>query len=372
MKKDDGQLIAAKRAYRNASDEGNRQEEARWANVIGDIFKNRGEYVEALKWFRLDYEVSTKYLPEKHLLPTCQSLGEVYLRLQQFQDALIYQKKHLDLAKDSDDLVEQQRASTQLGRTYHKMFLKSEVDQTSLRNAKKYFISAMKLAHTLKESNKLTFLKEYIDAHNNIGMVEMDLDNLEEAEKMLTKGLQICDEEEVVENVDGRMRLHHNLGNIYMELRKWDKARIHIEKDIVICKNIGHCQGEAKGYINLGELHYRVQKYEDAILCYEKAMNLAKCMDGEYALANQIQENIETVKEATKVMEDLKKEEQNFKKLIRNMVNARGTSGERKCLLPQNASLDRLIEKSSITSAWKKVLKVLCLLGRKLDRVKIT
>ncbi|KAI7745668.1 hypothetical protein M8C21_011533 [Ambrosia artemisiifolia] len=354
MKRDDGQLIAAKRAYRNASEEGNRQEEARWANVIGDVLKNRGEYVEALKWLRLDYEVSIKYLPEKHLLPTCQSLGEVYLRLQHFEDALIYQKKHLDLAKDADDLVEQQRASTQLGRTYHEMFLKSENDQTSLRNAKKYFISAMKLAHTLKKSNKLTFLKEYIDAHNNIGMVEMDLDNLEEAEKMLTKGLQICDEEEVVENDDGRTRLHHNLGNVYMELRKWDKARIHIEKDIVICKNIGHCQGEAKGYINLGELHYRVQKYEDAILCYEKAMNLAKSMDDEYALANQIHQNIQVVKEAIKVMEDLKKEEQNLKKLMRNMAMARGTSGERKCLLQQNASLDRLIEKSSIIFAWKK------------------
>ncbi|KAK9073265.1 hypothetical protein SSX86_007589 [Deinandra increscens subsp. villosa] len=354
MKKDDGQLITARRAYRNASEEGNRQEEARWANVIGDIFKNRGEYVEALKWFRLDYEVSTKYLPEKHLLPTCQSLGEVYLRLQHFQDALNYQKRHLDLAKDTDDLVEQQRASTQLGRTYHEMFLKSESDQTSLRNAKKYFISAMKLAHTLKKSNKHTFLKEYIDAHNNIGMVEMDLDNLEEAEKWLIKGLQICDEEEVVENDDGRTRLHHNLGNVYMELRKWDKARIHIEKDIVICKNISHCQGEAKGYINLGELHYRVQKYDDAILCYEKALSLAKCMDDEHALVDQIHQNIRTVKEATKVMEDLKKEEQNLKKLIRSMVMARGTSSERKCLLQQNASLDCLIEKSSIIFAWKK------------------
>lgn len=266
-----------------------------------------------------------------------------------------WQKKHLDLAKDADDLVEQQRATTQLGRTYHEMFLKSENDQTSLRNAKKYFMSAMKLAHTLKKSNKVSFLKEYIDAHNNIGMVEMDLDNLEEAEEMLSKGLQICDEEEVVENDDGRTRLHHNLGNVYMELRKWDKARVHIEKDIIICKNIGHCQGEAKGYINLGELHYRVQKYEEAVLCYEKAMNLAKCMDDEYALANQIHQNIETVREATKVMEDLKKEEQNLKKLTRNMVTARGTSSERKCLLQQNASLDRLIEKSSIISAWKKV-----------------
>ncbi|KAI3735773.1 hypothetical protein L6452_15286 [Arctium lappa] len=357
MKKEDVQLTTAKRAYRNASEEGNRQEEARWANVVGDILKNRGEYVEALRWFRLDYEVSIKYLPEKQLLPTCQSLGEVYLRLEHFKDALIYQKKHLELAKDTNDLVEQQRASTQLGRTYHEMFLKSDNDQTSLRNAKKYFISAMKLAQTLKESpqsNKFTFLKEYIDSHNNIGMVEMDLDNLEEAEKVLTKGLQICDEEEVVENDDGRTRLHHNLGNVYMELRRWDKARKHIEKDIVICKNIGHCQGEAKGYINLGELHYRVQKYEEATLCYQKAMNLAKSMDDEHALANQIDQNIEVVKEATKVMEDIKKEEQNLKKLTRNMVMARGTSSERKCLLEQNASLDRLIEKSSMIFAWKK------------------
>lgn len=266
----------------------------------------------------------------------------------------------MDLAKDTDDLVEQQRASTQLGRTYHEMFLKSDSDQTSLRNAKKYFVQAMKLARTLKENRRSnipnnTFVKEYIDCHNNIGMVEMDLDNLEEAEKVLTKGLQICDEEEVAENNDGRTRLHHNLGNVYMELRKWDKAKTHIEKDIVICKNIGHRQGEAKGFINLGELHYRVQKYEDAQKCYRRAMNLAKSMDDEHALVDQINQNIEIVKEATKVMEDLTKEEQNLKKLTRNMVTARGTSGERKCLLQQNASLDCLIEKSSTIFAWKKV-----------------
>ncbi|CAK9161227.1 unnamed protein product [Ilex paraguariensis] len=353
----DAQLSAAKRAYRSAEAEGNRQEEARWANVIGDILKNRGEYVEALKWLRIDYEVSVKYLPEKQLLPTCQCLGEVYLRLEYFKDALIYQKKHLELAKDANDLIEQQRASTQLGRTYHEMFLRSNDDHYSVRNAKKYFKSAMKLAQTLKQnppSNNSYFVKECIDAHNNIGMLEIDLDNLEEAQKILSKGLKICDEEEVIEDDDGRSRLHHNLGNVYMELRKWDKAREHIEKDIIICKRIGHCQGEAKGYINLGELHYRVQKYDEAILCYQKAIDLAKSMEDEDALVSQIDQNIGTVKEAIKVMDELKKEEQNFKKLTRNMEMARRTAAERKCLLQQNASLDRLIEKSSLIFAWLK------------------
>ncbi|OMO57086.1 Leucine-rich repeat, ribonuclease inhibitor subtype [Corchorus capsularis] len=349
-------INTAKRSYRLAKEEGNRQEEARWANVIGNILKNRGEYVEALKWLRLDYEVSNKYLPEKQLLATCQSMGEVYLRLGDYSNALKYQKKHLDLAEDAKDLVEQQRASTQLGRTYHELFLKSDNDPQSIRNAKKYFESAMNLAKILKENplDSKSFLKEYIDAHNNIGMLELDLDNFDVALKFLTKGLEICDEEEVAEDDDGRSRLHHNLGNVYLELREFDKAHEHIQKDIIICKRIEHCQGEAKGYINLGEMHYRHQQYDKAICCYRTALNLAKSMEDEGALVDQIDENIEVVNKAINVMDELTKEEQHLKKLVRNTIAAKGTPQERKFLLQQNSCLDRLIEKSATIFYWDK------------------
>lgn len=85
------QLTVAKRAYKAAEAEGNRQEEARWANFIGDLHKNRGEYVEALRWLRKDYEVSIRYLPHKQLLATCQSLGELHLRLGDYEQALKFQ-----------------------------------------------------------------------------------------------------------------------------------------------------------------------------------------------------------------------------------------------------------------------------------------
>ncbi|KAK4393815.1 protein TONSOKU [Sesamum angolense] len=306
------QLTAAKRAYNAAVDEGNRQEEARWANVIGDILKNRGEYVEALRWLRKDYEVSLKYLPDKQLLATC-GVSILEQRVLHFSHAytrpglfllclfflVVSEKKHLELAKDQNDLIEQQRASTQLGRTYHEMFLKSDDDHCSVRNAKKYFKFAMKLARIIKENpptERVSFIKEYIDAHN-LGMLEIDLDNLDEAEKILSKGLEICDEEEVGADDDARSRLHHNLGNVYLELRQWEKAHEHIKKDIVICKNIGHCQGEAKGFVNLGELHYRIQRYAEAIASYQKALDLAKSLEDEHALADQIGKNIETLRE---------------------------------------------------------------------------
>lgn len=238
------------------------------------------------------------------------------------------------------------------------MFLRSENDHSSLHNARKYFKSALKLAKILKvdpPTSKSSFIKEYIDAYNNVGMLQKEFDNFEEAEKFLTRGLEICDEEEVSEDDDSRSRLHHNLGNVYMDLRMWNKSRQHIKKDIIICERIGHCVGEAKGYLNLGELNYKEQKYEKAIRCYQKALSLANSMEDEDALVSQIDQNIEITKEAMKVMDDLKKEEQNFKKLTRDMKAAKGTSRERKCLLQRNESLDCLTEKSSIIFAWEKV-----------------
>lgn len=90
-------VATAKRSYRKAKEMGNRLEEARWANNVGDILKNNGEYVEALKWLRIDYDISVKYLLNKDLLPTCQSLGEIYLRLENFEEALVYQVSVLGL-----------------------------------------------------------------------------------------------------------------------------------------------------------------------------------------------------------------------------------------------------------------------------------
>lgn len=45
----------------------------------------------------------------------------------------------------------------------------------------------MKLAQIIKEnppSERLAFIKEYIDAHDNLGMLEIDLDNWDEADKI--------------------------------------------------------------------------------------------------------------------------------------------------------------------------------------------
>lgn len=78
-------------------------------------------------------------------------------------------------------------------------------------------------------------------------------------------------------------------------------------------------------------------------------------------LVNQINGNIRTVKQAMMEVDEMKQEEKTYKKLTRNMEMAIGTSSERKCLLQQDASLNRLIEKSRTIYAWREVRLTYCL-----------
>lgn len=83
-----------KACYKAAKEMGDREEEARWANQIGHAYKDRGDYVAALTWFRLDYDISAKRQsegPMLNLMPTCQCLGEIYHRLGEYNEALHYQ-----------------------------------------------------------------------------------------------------------------------------------------------------------------------------------------------------------------------------------------------------------------------------------------
>ena len=59
IKKADG-LKGMKSCYRAAKEKGDCKEMAQWANQIGHAYKDRGDYVEALSWFCLDYDISAK------------------------------------------------------------------------------------------------------------------------------------------------------------------------------------------------------------------------------------------------------------------------------------------------------------------------
>ncbi|KAI5077372.1 hypothetical protein GOP47_0007196 [Adiantum capillus-veneris] len=354
----------AKAGYKEALERGDREEQARWANQVGHACKERGQYVEALKWFRMDYDISSKRKSadasnQGFLMPTCQSLGEIYYRLNDYEEALIFQKRHFQLAEETDNLVEQQRASTQLGRTYLEMYEQKD-EFSALENAKQFFKISMEIARTLKENppsrDSPSFVKELVDAYNNMGLLMMVIDDHKQAISYFEQGLRICNDEELREDDDARSRLHHNLGRIYCERRDWEKSKHHTQTDISICQRLPHPQGEAKGFINLGEMHFKRQRYEEATRCFERALTVAQSLEDEDELVSTAQRNLDVVAEAEEKLLQLTVGEQQLKKLqrkrlVETKVRASHRTEEYKLLI-------ELIGLAEYLQAWEKHLKL--------------
>lgn len=258
------------------------------------------------------------------------------------------------MAEETDNLVEQQRATTQLGRTYVEIYERKD-DFLALQNARQYLKTALDLAISLKENppsrDSSSFVKELIDAYNNMGLLMMVIDDHNKASRYFHQALKICNEEELREVDDARSRLHHNLGRLYSEKRAWDKAKYHTQMDISICQRIPQPQGEAKGFINLGEIHFKRQKYEDANRCFERALQIAKSLEDEDDLVLTARKNLEVVGQAEEKILKLTVGEQQLKKLQRK----RTTDGKSSHKTEECKMLNDLIGLAEDLQAWEKV-----------------
>ncbi|KAL3680655.1 hypothetical protein R1sor_023611 [Riccia sorocarpa] len=354
----DGSLLEGMIAsYKNAKNTGDEEDEAKWANNIGHLYKERGEYKLALHWFTKDYNISIKLHPSDpvKLMPTCQSIGEAHLRLIDLENALTWQIRHFKLAEEAVDEPEQQRASTQLGRTYLEIF-ESKNTTSAVQDASRYFGISLELAKKLKANpppNSPTgFVKELVDAYNNLGLLRVAVDDYIEAEKYYNQGLKICDDEELNENDDARSRLHHNLGQLYCELRQWEKARYHTDMDIAICQRIPHAQGEAKGLVNQGILHLKSLEFEKARMSFKRALVIAQSLQDETQLCLDIKANLDVLDEAEEKTKQIALLMQHQKKLRRGIENAPNVLASRTMMKQEMKLLFDILTEAYAIKSW--------------------
>jgi tetratricopeptide (TPR) repeat protein len=268
-----------------------------------------------------------------------------------------WQQRHLDLAVEANNLVEQQRAHTQLGRTYMDMYdIKDWL--WALPKAKESFNKAMDLAQTLKSNpppGSSNFVIELVDAYNNLGTLRMITDEPVEARRLLQMGLRLCNAEEVGENDATRTRLHHNLGRLYSEKRQWSAAMLHSLKDIEICRAIPHPQGEVKGLINLADIHFKQRQYTDAIKCYSIALQIVRNLQDEDDLKKIVESNKNVVEAAVPKLGELNGNLAELKELQTKVDAAQGSASERSLCLQEYKMLVKLIREAFELQYWEEV-----------------
>lgn len=269
-----------------------------------------------------------------------------------------WQHRHHDLALEAKDPVEEQRASTQLGRTYMDLYEATE-DGKGLRKAKEFLNKARDLALTLKanppKGAPSTFVVELIDAYNNLGMLRMITDEPKEARKFLEEGLRVCDAEEIGQHDAARTRLHHNLGRLFSEKRQWKQAIKHVMQDIEICQALRHPQGEVKGLVNLADIHFKERRYKDALDCYRIATAVVQKLQDEDNLIKLVQTNKEIVQQAVPKLASFNAGMEKHKELQRKVEAARGSAIERKLYQQECKLVKELIGQAYELQYWEMV-----------------
>ena len=111
------------------------------------------------------------------------------------------------------------------------------------------------------------------NCYTNLGNVYRSVGEYEKAREHLEKSLVIKKE---IGDRNGEADCYTNLGNVYRSVGEYEKAREHLEKSLVIKKEIGDRNGEADCYTNLGNVYRSVGEYEKAREHLEKSLVIKK------------------------------------------------------------------------------------------------
>lgn len=267
--------------------------------------------------------------------------------------AFVLQNEHREMALALSHLDpscrELQRAECQLGVAYMDMADREREDPQKSESLTK--LAKQHLTEALQLANANNLQKALVDAHNNIALLAMQTDELPLAMSHLSKGLRLCD------NLypDSEARLHHGLGMLFSKQGNKREAAKHIRKDIEICHQIKHLQGEGKAFLTLGDLHCKFHSYEDAIDAYRKAESIFRSLADEDEAVKVAQNNIDVAIDRRAAKQELDEAPKELGKLDLRLAEAKGTEKEGTLQTRKAKRLKELIEVANRVDDFEKV-----------------
>ena len=187
------------------------------------------------------------------------NLGNAYQPLGDFQKAIQYHQKCLQIAKDLGDRGGQGNAYGNLGNAYQSL--------GDFQKAIQYHQKHLQIAKDLGDRGGKG------RAYGNLGNAYRSVGDFQQAIQYHQKHLQI------VKDMGDRAaegRAYGCLGNTYDNLGDFQQAIQYHLKQVQISKDLGDRAGEGLGCGNLGNAYQSLGGFQQAIECYQKALQISK------------------------------------------------------------------------------------------------
>lgn len=229
---------------------------------LGRLLDASGQFDSALVMFHQALAIyKTEDTYESDIAGTYNRMSEVYKNMGNYQEALIYCEKGLDIHQN-------------LPNPNHK-----EIGN-SLMNLGTIYTHLDKYDNALVQYNQATFYFEQLDdtrglekIYLNKGVNFSKKGELDSATIAYEKALNLSEQSG---NIEERCNLLLNLGSLYIRKGEYDNAQSFLLTAIPLAKNAGDKSTLSLCWHNLAEVAYAQADYERALLCYHKSLELAE------------------------------------------------------------------------------------------------
>ncbi|XP_055897002.1 G-protein-signaling modulator 2-like isoform X1 [Biomphalaria glabrata] len=253
----------------------------------GERLCKAGDCRMGVQFFEAAVEAGTDDL--KTLSAIYSQLGNAYFYLQDYAKALEYHKHDLNLARTTNDKIGEAKASGNLGNTLKVIGRFDEAIVCCIRHLEisREIEDKVGEARALYNLGNVYHAKgKHLGRHGNQDPGEF----APEVKECLQKAVQYYVENlELVKSLSDRSaegRACGNLGNTHYLLGNFSDAIMFHEKRLSIAKEYGDKAAERRAYTNLGNAHIFLGDFELAADYYKRSLQIAKQL-GDRALEAQ-------------------------------------------------------------------------------------
>ncbi len=239
---------------------------------VGKIYRDRGDYPEAIEYFRRVAASEFSEYPE-----ALNQTAWAYLQTNQSKKALQFTLKAKEVAEKRSD-------HKSLADSYHNL-AQIAASENDHEVAIQHFHSSLRMKEKIGDRHGIVLTQ------NNLAILHWNRGEITKAEGYFTHSLKLM---EKIGDVKTVALLNNNLGIIYRQKAEWEKALEHYEKSHQIYRKIGDKKSLVAVYNNLAVVHRHRSRWQKAIEFYNKSLNISEEMGLESEQATTLQ-NIGTI-----------------------------------------------------------------------------
>jgi len=236
-------------------------------HILGAACHARGDFKRAAELFHLSLDTFLRFVPADavQLSPTYNNIGSMYFREENYEKAIEYHQKALDVQIHSHNPNLNAIAS------YSNNVGVVQLKQGKYNDAAKSFDRSLKILQQLNQPNDPDLASTY----DNLADAYLLQDKYDNALTFYSKALEV---QRLIQprNPQALASFNNSIGNVYNKMHRYGDALVHFKRAL-------ECQQEylpsahpsfASLYNNIGSMYYRQEQYTDALPCYLKSLEI--------------------------------------------------------------------------------------------------